>query len=50
MINDPSQLTNLYGGDGIPDPGDPTPPSAMLDADRLCSGHGPPGLDPPPCP
>lgn len=50
LVNDPSELTNVYGGDGIPDPGDPTPPSAMLDSDRLCSGHGPPGLDPPPCP
>lgn len=50
MLNDPSELTNLYGGDGVPASGDPAAPAALLDSDRLCSGHGPPGLEPPPCP
>jgi arylsulfatase A-like enzyme len=50
LSGDASELTNQYGGNGTRDPGEPQPPASQLDSDRRCSGHGPAGLEPPPCP
>ena len=47
------QLTNLFGSNGSPDPGEPDPSSlsAQLGQDRNCSGHGElTAFGHPPCP